>query len=202
MTQKQYLKVLILTIAIISTYTSHGQVSLINKVTFVQEGSSFVITKHTDSIILGREPFSIKYFGRKYDASGGKFYSAQIAVIDNQTDTVQLLGQPLKNITYFQPGTGMAPGVNGMYDTVVITNTGHHYLIYENEKEKRVNKLSKNGDYLEFEWKISAAFYQGKDVQFSELKLSTLYFIIFMDRNLNRIVDTDELKVVKATFKE
>ena len=179
-----------------------GQENTTNSITFVQGDSLYKINKNTDFIKLDRKPFSLRYFGKQYDEKNEKFYSAQVAVLDNPNDTLIIkIGQNTKDIPYFEQGTGMAPGENGMYDTIFITNTGHHYLTYENEKEKRVFIISKNKEVLEFEWKISAAFYEEKDVQFSELKISTLYFVIFIDSNLNGIIDNDELKIVRATFK-
>jgi hypothetical protein len=179
-----------------------GQGNIINSITFVQGDSIYNINKNSDSVKLERKPFSIRYFCKQYDSKNEKFYSAQVATLDNPYDTLILkIGQKTKDIPYFEPGTGMAPGENGMYETIFISNSGHHYLTYENEKDKRVFKISKHKEVLELEWKISDAFYDEKEVQFSELKISTLYFVFFIDNNLNEIIDNDELKVITAKFK-
>lgn len=202
MTNKLYFEIITTIFILTLTCKSNGQEVVTNKITFLQDDSSFVITKSSGSILLDRKPFRIRYFGKQYDDKNEKFYSAQIAILENPGDTFQLrLGQLTKDISYFEPGTGMAPGENGMYETIYITNTGHHYLTYESENDKRADLISKSGDKLELEWKISAAFYQDKDVQFSELKLSSLYFIIFIDDDLNRIIDKDELRIVNAIFR-
>ena len=202
MTQKFKLLIIVSLFLLTISSSCFGQENIINSITFVQGDSLYKINKNTDSIILDRKPFSLRYFGKEYDEKNEKFYSAQIAVLDNPNDTLIIkIGKNTKDIPYFEPGTGMAPGENGLYDTIFIINTGHHYLTYENEKEKRVFRISKNKEALELEWKISAAFYEEKDVQFSDLKISTLYFVVFIDNNLNGIIDNDELKIVRTTFK-
>ena len=202
MTQKFNFLIFVSIFLLTISSSCFGQENIINTITFVQGDSLYKINKNTDSIKLDRNPFSLRYFGKQYDEKNEKFYSAQIAVLDNPNDTLIIkIGQKTKDIPYFEPGTGMAPGENGMYDTIFITNTGHHYLTYENEKEKRVFIISKNKDILELEWKISAAFYEEKDVQFPDLKISTLYFVVFIDNNLNGIIDNEELKIVRTTFK-
>ena len=189
-------------ILLLKTFILFGQEIKDNYITFVQGDSSYKISKATDSVFLERRPFSLRYFGRIYDNKSQKFYSAQIAVLENQSDTKSLkIGTQTKDIPYFEPGTGMAPGQNGMYDTVVISNTGHHYLTYENEKEKRVFLISTNQKKFEFEWIISAVFNKAQDVQFHDLKLPCLFFVVFLDNNLNEVIDKGEMKIVKVIFK-
>lgn len=177
-----------------------GQV-IIENIYFHQDNRTFLISKQSDSLVLERNPFSIHYYGKKYNSKKEKFYSAQIAILDNAEDTLLLKsGKPTYEIPFFEPGSGLAPYENGMYDTVFITNSGHHYLIYENENEKRVNLISQIENYNEFEWKIKAVHYQGKNISLSDITINTLYFVIFMDRNLNEIIDTNELKIVTIHF--
>jgi len=180
---------------------SYGQESQ-NNLKFIQDDSTFLISKNIDSISLDRKAFALRYFCRPYDEKRRKFYSAQIAILENPKDISSLkIGQNTKDIPYFEPGTGMAPGANEMYDTIFVTNTAHHHLIYENEKEKRAFLVSRSKDILELEWRITAAFYKERDIQFSELKLKCLYFVVFIDNNLNEIINENELKIIKVKFR-
>ena len=62
--------------------------------------------------------------------------------------------------------------------------------------------ISKKANILELEWKISGVnFNQTKDLSFNEMKKSTLYFVVLLDRNLDGIIDEGELKVVTVNFK-
>ncbi len=182
--------------------TNFAQENINNSITFIQGDSVYKINNKTDLVNLERKPFSIRYFSKPYDSKNHQFYSVQVAILQDPIDTLILkTGQNTENISYFEPGTGMAPGSNGMYDTIVITNTAHHYLTYENENDKKVYLISENKDNLELEWKISAAYYEEKDVQFIDLKLSTLYFVFFIDNNLNGIIENGELKTVITKLK-
>jgi hypothetical protein len=188
MNQKIYLAAISI-FFLTSALTSHSQENITNSITFIQGDNTFKIVKRSDSIVLKRKPFALRYFGKHYDTKAEKFYSARVVILDNPSDTLNLtIGKNIKGIPYFEPGTGMAPGENGRYDTAFIGNTGHHYLTYENENEKRVTLISKTSDILELEWKILAVYYDEKDTQFSDLKLTDLYFVVFIDKNLDASV--------------
>jgi len=187
----------------ISSHLLEGQALISNNVTFIQGDSTYVVSADRDTIEIDRKPFSIRYFGKRYNPDQRQFYAAQIAVLDNRKDIgVLTVGMSRENTTYFEPGTGMAPGYNGKYDTLLVSDKGHHYLLYESENEHRVGLISKKANILELEWKISGVnFNQTKDLSFREMKKTTLYFIILFDRNMDGIIDEGELKVVTVNFK-
>ncbi|MEC5394353.1 hypothetical protein [Bergeyella sp. RCAD1439] len=199
MKRNHFLKTWISAFAFVLTGQSYAQKALINKITFLQDDRSFAVEENSGTVFLERKPFKIRYFGQIYTPAKQKFYATQVAVLENKENTLPL-GQSVEATSYFAPGTGMAPGENERYDTVYITNSGHHYLLYENEKEKRVDLVSKSKGGCEFEWNIAGAFYQDQDVPFSELPLSSLYFMIFTDQNLNGVIDHGELKTINVVF--
>lgn len=181
----------------------YGQVdSSYNYVIFIQGDSLYKISKEVDSIVLYKQPFAIRYFSKKYEMKNKNFYSAQIAVFDNTDDIDRLeVGQHTKDIPYYEPGTGITMDETRVYESAYITNTGHNYLTYENKKNKAVNLISQKGDMLELEWIISKVVYKEKIVKLPDLQLPYIYFSIFIDRNLNDVIDENELKKVKVTFK-
>ena len=192
------LKYLFLVVIIACNRCAHAQ-----KIKFLQADVVYAVgTNDIDSITIDRKPFSLRYFCKQYDEAGEKFYSAQIAVLENEADLKAVkMGAQSATIPFFEPGTGMAPGTNGMYDTMVISNAANHYLTYENDTAKRTYLVTKGKDDLELEWKISAVTYQGKDLSFSALPLDHFYFVIFIDHNLNQIIDAGELTIVKVKLK-
>ncbi len=201
MKQKIQILIRILFVSFVLPLCSCSQESAHNNLKFVQGDRIFLISRSVDSISLDRKAFALRYFCRQYDEKKEKFYSAQIAILENPNDLSFLkIGQSVNDVPYFEPGTGMAPGINDMYDTIFISNIGHHYLIYENEKNKSVFFVSRSKDVLELEWKIAASFYEQRNIQFSELKLEYLYFVVFIDKNLNKIINEDELKIIKVKF--
>lgn len=173
-----------------------------NVITFVQEDSSKTISLATDSVMLDRKPFSIVYYGKRYNSQQEKYYAMQVAVLKDAADTLSLgAGKNIAGIPYFEPGTGMAPGANGLYDAITVDNKAHHYLYYENEAERRVSRVSIAHDLLELEWKISGVWLNDQELTLAELTLPALYFVFFDDRNLNEIIDAGEVKIVKVKFK-
>ena len=171
-------------------------------ISFIQNGQVITVTKNSESIQLARKPFTIRYYAKQYNSKKEKFYAAQFAVLENANDTsFAKIGNKTEDIPYFQPGTGFAVDENGMYSEIFIANDGHHYLTYESEEDKRAKLISKNNDLLELEWDISGVFYENKDLQFSELQLSTVYFVVLIDGNLNGKIDKEELKIIQITFK-
>ena len=171
-------------------------------ISFIQNGQIITVSKNSESIQLAKKPFAIRYFAKQYNSKKEKFYAAQFAVLEKASDTAfAKIGSNIQDIPYFQPGTGLAVDENGMYTEIFIANDGHHYLTYESEEDKRANLISKNNDLLELEWNISGVFYENKDMQFSELQLSTVYFVVLIDGNLNGKIDPNELKIIQLTFK-
>ncbi len=167
----------------------------------IQNDSVFKITKNTDSVSLLKQRFSIRYFGKKY--SNKKRYAAQFAIVENATDTLGLtIGKSVDSIPYFAEGTGFAADEKKGYESLFISNEGHHYLTYENEGDKRVDLVvPPKNEWLELQLNVSAFNQAEKDINIEALKQSCLYFIIFIDNNLNGIIDADELKKIKVNFK-
>jgi hypothetical protein len=180
-----------------------GQALINNNVTFIQGDSIYLVSADRDTIEIDRKPFSIRYFGKRYNPEQKQFYAAQIAVLDNRKDIGALtVGMSTENIAYFEPGSGMAQNENCNDYIMAVNESGHHYLIYENESHRRVDLISKKANILELQWNVSGVnFRQTKDLSFSEMKKSTLYFVIFLDRNSDDIFDEGELKVVTVNFK-
>lgn len=188
------------------TMASHlleGQALINNNVTFIQGDSIYLVSADRDTIEIDRKPFSIRYFGKRYNPEQKQFYAAQIAVLDNRKDIgVLTVGMSTENIAYFEPGSGMAQNENCNDYIMAVNESGHHYLIFENESHRRVDLISKKANILELQWNVSGVnFRQTKDLSFSEMKKSTLYFVIFLDRNSDDIFDEGELKVVTVNFK-
>lgn len=196
------LKLVIVSFFMSSSLYALGQKDFNNDIRLFQGDRSYTIIKDFDSLKIAKKPFSIRYFERKYKAKKGKFYAAQIAVLNKPGDLALLhTGQAFGNIPYFAPGTGMAAGKNGYGGTVFISNSGHHYLTYTGKKDRRVDLIRSEKNLFELDWKIATAFYEENEIPLSELKLSCLYFVVLMDRNLNEIIDEGELKIIKLNFK-
>ncbi len=189
-------------ILFLSIQTAFTQEDFTSKISFLQGNNTTQVTHKTETVFLERKPFSIKFFNKKYNSDKSLFYSMQVSILANPADTLILTSEKkIDKIPYFEPGTGMAPGYSNMYDTIFITNEGHHYITYENEADKRANLISEKNGMHELEWKLLVANYQEKEVPFDLLKLNTLYFVFLNNKNLNGKIEKDELQIVIVNFK-
>lgn len=187
---------------LLSSNNIFSQINILSKIKFLQADSIFAINKDYDSITLYRDSFSIRFFSNQYDDKKEKYYATQIAVLSDEKalDDIKI-GKTLAEFSFFDIGTGMAPGYNNMYDTVFITNEGHNYIYYQNEKDKRAFLISKKEDKLELEWRIKAANYKEKEQSFAELPFKQLYFIVLSDNNLNGKINKGEINIIKVKFR-
>ena len=203
MTRKLYCRALLIGLFLTLAIRVEGQALISNDVTFIQGDSFYAVSAESDTIELERKPFSIRYFGKRYNHDQRQFYAASIAVLENTKDIGHLtVGMSTSKTTYLEPGSGMAAASNGYGDTLLVTATGHYYLFYESESKKRVSLISKKANILELEWNILGFdMSETTDRSFRRMKKSTLYFVIFFDRNIDEIIDEGELKVVTVNFK-
>lgn len=89
---------------------------------------------------------------------------------------------------------------DGFYSAVFINNYAHHYLYYENETNKNVRLISRKNDTGFFEWEISRFYFDGKEFPIEQIKLNKLTFIFLNDYNSNKIIDADELRILRVNF--
>ena len=172
-----------------------------NTIQFIQGDSTYTITKSSDIVYLKKNQFSIRYFSKPYDSDKSKFYAMRVAALTDAKDTIVLKNEKkTENISYFEPGTGIAPGENEMYDIIYFSQHAHHYLMFENQKDKRAYFISKYNDLVELEWRIFGVNFKDKEMKFTDFKKSAFYLVFFYDKNLNDKIDKEELKIVTIKF--
>lgn len=141
-------------------------------------------------IQLKRKPFKLVFPLREYDIEKKEFYSARITASTN-VDILSLKpGQERENIPFFTSGTGLASGLYG-YDSLFLTENAHHYIIYnsKNESIQRANIIAGYGDgRYEVEWLI----YNINDKPIRKFEQDILYIVVFIDNNLDNILDKGE----------
>jgi hypothetical protein len=104
-------------------------------------------------------------------------------------------------IPFFGPATGMAPYASGKYEYLVFNKFGHHYLMYDNKDSNRVNLLSNEGKFQKLEFEINGLYYEGMDVPMTETALKEFYLVLFIDGNLNSIIEENELYKLTVVIK-
>ena len=156
-----------------------------------------MITKPSATIEVERKEFSLRFFHKKYDSENNKFYAVQIAAFTDKHELDKIkLGMFKTDLPCFITGSGMAPYSSGKYETLIFNNSGHHYIFYENSDSKRVNLIKNKGTLLQLEFEINALYYNNKEVKMKNTNLNEFYLAFYIDKNLNGIIDIDELNKI------
>jgi hypothetical protein len=169
-------------------------------ITIYQDDTEVEVGSEEQEIQIRRAKFAIRFSSKRYNSSKEQFYAAQIAAFLDKSELSKINeGMSTEDISCFEPGSGMATGSNGFYESIIFNNAGHHYLYFENKKERRVNLISENNGILRLEFPITKLYINEKDVTLEQADVSEFYLAILIDRNLNNVIDKGE--VTKLTIK-
>lgn len=162
-----------------------------DKIYLYQNGEKTVAE---DMIKIAPEEFSLRFYNKKYKPETQEFYTVQLAsFLDGKEFEKVKIGQTTAEVPFFESGSGMAPHASGHYETLFLNRFGHHYLYYQDAEKRRLNLIQKQGEQLQLEFVIKAISINGKEKLLSETDVEALYIVIFIDRNLNKIIEKDEL---------
>jgi len=127
---------------------------------------------------------------RDYDIEEKEFYSARITASIN-IDIFNFQEEDNREtIPFFTGGTGFASGQYG-YDSLFLSEDAHHYIICNSKDEKlqRANIIAKYDDGRnEVEWVI----YNINDKPIRRFESDVLYMTVFIDDNLDDVLNKDE----------
>lgn len=169
------------------------------EVSITQEGKTILLQGEENKIALKKTAFTIRFYNRRY-TDDAPFATMIAAFIDQASlDKVQV-GAKTEEVPFFSPGTGLAADLTG-YSSIFLDNEANHYLYYKEENDKRANLVSDDKGMLTLEWTAHSFYLNGRDTEFAEAGISTVYLVIFTDNNADGIVDKEELKKVTLTFK-
>ena len=150
---------------------------------------------------MKRMPFSLIFPLREYNDAKDKFHSARISCSESsklhKINEGGNLDSANSGMPFFARGTGLAPSANGKYDALYITDyPSHHYITYHSKQSnlQRAELVKKIDDgHYEVMLDISKINIKDRDIPIKKSKNKKLYFIVFMDDNLNRVADQGEL---------
>lgn len=167
--------------------------------TIFQNGKETVVKNETEITLL-RENFSIRFYCKPYNSQRNEYYAAQIAAFNDKTEFAKVkTGLSTKDIACYSLGSGMAPDKSGVYEALIIDHQAHHFLFYENEKSRTTNLMARENGLLRLEFAVEKIRFDQKSVKLAKFPLDEIYLAIFIDLNLNSIIDPDEL--TKVTVK-
>lgn len=171
-------------------------------VSFFQNDVETILKKKTQTIEIEKHPFALRFYNKRYNPEAKEFYAAQVAAFRDKSDLDQVnVGMLKSDVASFRPGTGMAPGENGKYESLIFDNAAHHYLVYENTDSKRLDLLDKSGEFLKLEFKINGFFMNKKEIKMTDTEIEEFYLAILIDRNLNDTIEEGELTKLTIRIK-
>lgn len=172
-----------------------------NEITLVQNATSKFISKENDRINLKKQPFTIQFYSKFHNSKKENFNGLKVTIVKNEAN-LQVIeeGNPVNLIPFFEEFSAVLPDSDGFYSAVVISDYVHHYLFYENDANKNIKLISKKNDIGLFEWNVDRFYLEGKEFPIQSLKENKLTFIFLNDFNSNKIIDADELRVVRVQF--
>lgn len=170
-----------------------------NNVSIYQDGKETVV-KNNDEVLIRKDKFAVRFSNKAYNSSAEKYYAAQVAAFIDKSELHKInIGMETTEISCFEPGTGMASYSFG-YDALIFNKSGHHYLYFETKSDKRVNLISEKKGILRLEFPIEKFMINKEYFKISDVKMNEFYLAIFIDSNLNSIIDEGELTKLTIKF--
>jgi hypothetical protein len=168
-----------------------------------QNGKRINITENTTELALNKAPFSLEFEVYPYNIEKEEFYSVQIAATANK-DNLKYFKEGVigDQNPFLSPGTGLASELDKPYSSMVIRDDGHHYIFYENESSRRADLIEKkdNGK-VRLKWNVNLFWVDDKEIEIAKSSFKDIYIMIFIDNNLNRIIEKGEYNLLKLRFK-
>lgn len=172
-----------------------------NEITISQDQTNKIITKENELINLKKRPFTIQFQSKFHNSKRENFNGLKVTIVKNEAD-LQVIeeGNPINLIPFFEEVSAVSPDSDGFYSSAVISDYVHHYLFYEDDINKNIKLISKKNEIGLFEWTIDRFYSEGKEFPIESLKENKLTFILLNDYNSNKIIDADELRIVRVQF--
>ena len=161
----------------------------------IQQGENEIeINSSQQSIELSKEKFSV-FFNIKKDDDVAQSYHAARLVADIDPDIFKQfeIDKSFEEIPALSAGTSMAGPKDEQYECIFFDDQAHHYIFYNNEEEKRAKLISKeeNG-MVRLSFDVENYCMQDFEVNIENSNFEKLYFVFFIDENLNEKVEEGE----------
>ncbi len=161
----------------------------------IQQGKNEIeITSSQQSVELSKEKFSVFFNIKKDDDVAQNYHAARlVADIDPDIFSQFEANRSFDEIPSLSAGTSMAGPKDGQYGCIFFDDQAHHYIFYNNEEEKRAELISKeeNG-IVRLSFDVENYCMQDLEVNIENSNFEKLYFVFFIDENLNEKVEEGE----------
>lgn len=180
------------------TCFSYAQEYSTQNIIIVQGNQTFNLYHTPQTIELKPEKFSIQFLNKPYQEKKNLFYAAQVVVsAEKLNDDIE--GYEIENIPYFQAGTGFS-AENTELNYPYLSTEGHQYLYYTSDKDKRIQKIGKSGEWDIYEWNIEGVYTNDQDTKWENYDKKEINFLFLIDHDLSGNIQNGELHNVQIKF--
>ncbi len=172
-----------------------------HQIYFIQNGEVKTGSGYEYTVTLKKQEFAIQFFNKEYDLENEVLYAAQIVALSSkeELDAIQV-GMQKSETACFAPGTGIAAERDG-YSSLIINPTAHHYLTYKANEINRVRKVGEKNGVHKLVFDVKAITYNKVETKVSAAKINTIYLAILIDRNLDGIINKEDLTKVMLSLR-
>jgi len=192
-------------------------------ITITQNGVAHVFTPGDHRLQLDKAAFDVSFYNKAYRPAEEEYHALQLAASYDADAFADIRAGMHKDSTgCLRSATGMAGGSDG-FKSLAPMPYAHHYLYYQDRKERRVELLGEEGDLLHLGFTVDEIYLPpghpeiglvkrarealrsvlrtGEDhlregsmeIGINELDADLLRLVFFADRNQNKIIDAEEL---------
>lgn len=158
-----------------------------------------VIPKGESNLTIHKGEIHFEFDVLPYNSKYEIFNAAQFSFTTKESN-IQYFNEGIiaENNPFIGPGTGIATEKGKPYPLIYL-DYGNHYIFYENNDDKRGDFIKFNEDgSVRLSWTVDTYFF--KETRFTRKiensSIKKLYLMVFLDENLNDIVEQDEYYLI------
>jgi hypothetical protein len=154
-----------------------------------------------DTLTIRRDAFSLIFNSHPYGTKQKQFQAAQIVVTTNPQALARIkVGLQGADSPYL-PERALASDETEYRGIMPDIEAANHYLYYDSPTDRRTELVQTRPDGTrQLEWKIAKVMVNEQAVPLADTQLRALYFAVFIDHNLNEVVEAGELAKLAVRF--
>jgi hypothetical protein len=154
-----------------------------------------------DTLLIRRDAFSLVFDSHPYGAQREQFQAAQIVVTTTPEALANIKIGLRGAASPYLPERAMASDETEYRGIMPDIKEANHYLYYDSPTDRRTELVQTRPDGTrQLEWKIAKVMVSEQAVPLADTRLRALYFAVFIDHNLNEVVEAGELAKLAVRF--
>ncbi len=160
----------------------------------IKQGNKKQLLEDFKIINLDKDNFSIEFYNKKLTEEVPNRALMALSLNKNEF-TCYNLGDSLKQHLFFKRYRSFAYEVPTK--TIVISNDtliGNMSLFYKDASERSVNLVNEyTNDFMQLQMNVESFYVEDEKINIKDIDIKMLYGVFLIDRNLNTVIDENEL---------